>query len=73
MKLARFNGGCVGLVQRDSILDVTDAAGIDPAEWTPAGIVRIIAVYECKRALTESLRTGGHIAAFHTNARKSEP
>ena len=32
MKIARFNGGRIGIVVGDTIRDVTAAAGIDPAE-----------------------------------------
>jgi len=43
MKIARFNGGRIGIVIGDTIRDVTVAAGIDPAEWPPVGPVRLIA------------------------------
>jgi 2-keto-4-pentenoate hydratase/2-oxohepta-3-ene-1,7-dioic acid hydratase in catechol pathway len=43
MKIARFNGGRIGIVTGDTIRDVTAAAGVDPAEWPPVGMVRVIA------------------------------
>jgi len=49
MKIARFNGGRIGIVVVDTIRDVTAAAGIDPAEWPPVGPVRLIANFATLR------------------------
>jgi len=49
MKIARFNGGRIGIVVVDTIRDVTAAAGIDPAEWPPVGPVRLIANFPVLR------------------------
>ena len=49
MKIARFNGGRIGIVVGDTIRDVTAAAGIDPAEWPPVGPVRLIANFASLR------------------------
>jgi 2-keto-4-pentenoate hydratase/2-oxohepta-3-ene-1,7-dioic acid hydratase in catechol pathway len=49
MKIARFNGGRIGIVVGDTIRDVTEAAGIDPAEWPPVGPVRLIANFAALR------------------------
>lgn len=49
MKLARFNGGRIGLVDGSTIRDVTTAAGVDPAEWPPVGPVRMIAAFDKRR------------------------
>ena len=43
MRIARFNGGRIGIVIGDTIRDVTAAADVDPAEWPPVGMVRVIA------------------------------
>jgi 2-keto-4-pentenoate hydratase/2-oxohepta-3-ene-1,7-dioic acid hydratase in catechol pathway len=43
MKLARFDDGRVGIVDNDMIVDITDAAGIDPKAWPPVGMVQLIA------------------------------
>jgi 2-keto-4-pentenoate hydratase/2-oxohepta-3-ene-1,7-dioic acid hydratase in catechol pathway len=43
MRIARFDGGRIGIVIGDTIRDVTAAAGVDPAEWPPVGMVRVIA------------------------------
>jgi len=49
MKIARFNGGRIGIVVGDTIRDVTAAAGVDPAEWPPVGMVRLIANFASLR------------------------
>ncbi len=43
MRIARFNGGRIGIVIGDTIRDVTAAAEVEPAEWPPVGMVRVIA------------------------------
>ena len=59
MKLARFNGGRVGVVGEGHVVDVTAAAGVDPAEWPPMGMVRLIADFERARAaLTRAAASG---------------
>ena len=45
MRIARFNGGRIGLVIDETVRDVTDAAEIDPQEWPPVGVVRMIASF----------------------------
>ena len=49
MKLARFDGGRVGIVHDDGITDVTDLVGVDPQEWPPTGICRVIRDFESLR------------------------
>ena len=49
MKIARFNGGRIGIVIGDTIRDVTEAAGIDPQEWPPVGPLRLIANFAALR------------------------
>jgi len=46
MKIARYDGGRIGVVNEDRITDVTDLAGIDPEEWPPIGPLRLIAEHE---------------------------
>jgi 2-keto-4-pentenoate hydratase/2-oxohepta-3-ene-1,7-dioic acid hydratase in catechol pathway len=43
MKLARFDGGRIGVIIDGTIRDVTAAAGVDPGEWPPVGPLRLIA------------------------------
>ena len=49
MKLAGFNGGHVGVVIGDGIVDVTDLAGLRPDFWPPVHMIRLIAT----RSLSE--------------------
>jgi 2-keto-4-pentenoate hydratase/2-oxohepta-3-ene-1,7-dioic acid hydratase in catechol pathway len=60
MKIARFNGGRIGIVVGDTIRDVTVAAGIDPAEWPPVGPVRLIADFA---ALRDKLAAAAQMAS----------
>jgi 2-keto-4-pentenoate hydratase/2-oxohepta-3-ene-1,7-dioic acid hydratase in catechol pathway len=46
MKIARFDGGRIGVVIGDRIHDVSDACGVDPAEWPPMGMITTIAAFE---------------------------
>jgi hypothetical protein len=58
MRIARFNGGRIGVVIGDTIRDVTAAAGVDPAEWPPLGMVRLIANFPVHRdKLAEAARS----------------
>jgi 2-keto-4-pentenoate hydratase/2-oxohepta-3-ene-1,7-dioic acid hydratase in catechol pathway len=43
MKLARFNGGHVGLVEGVEVVDITLREGIDPSMWPPVSMVQVIA------------------------------
>jgi len=46
VKLARFNDGRIGIVDQDDIVDVTEICGIDPGEWPPVGMTRVIAGFD---------------------------
>lgn len=46
MRIMRFNGGRIGLVEDDHVYDVTDAAEVDPGEWPAVGPVRLIAAFD---------------------------
>ncbi len=54
MRIARYNGGHIGVVVGDRVHDVTAAAGIDLAEWPPVGIVRTIARFAELRPAIEA-------------------
>ena len=59
MKIARFNGGRIGVVFDDRIVDVSAACGADPAEWPPVGINRTIAEFAKRRfAIAAAASTG---------------
>jgi 2-keto-4-pentenoate hydratase/2-oxohepta-3-ene-1,7-dioic acid hydratase in catechol pathway len=45
MKLVRFNGGRIGLVEGSHVIDITQREGIDPAAWPPVSMVQLIARY----------------------------
>ncbi len=59
MKLARFNGGRIGVVTGDQIVDVSAAAGVDPAEWPPVGINRLIASFAARRGAVAAAAAAG--------------
>lgn len=54
MRLARFNGGRIGICIGDEIADVTELCGVDPAEWPAVGPLRLIRDYERLRRLIEA-------------------
>jgi 2-keto-4-pentenoate hydratase/2-oxohepta-3-ene-1,7-dioic acid hydratase in catechol pathway len=49
MKIASFDGGRIGIVVGDRIIDVTDIAGVQPKAWPPVGMVQIIANFDTLR------------------------
>lgn len=59
MKIARFDGGRIGVVQGDRIHDVSAACGVDPREWPPVGIVRVIANFASLRPKIEAAVKAG--------------
>jgi 2-keto-4-pentenoate hydratase/2-oxohepta-3-ene-1,7-dioic acid hydratase in catechol pathway len=59
VKLARFNGGRIGVVNGDQIVDVSAAAGVDPAEWPPVGMNRVIATFAERRAAIAAAAAAG--------------
>ena len=54
MKIARFDGGRIGVVTGNRITDVSDACGVDPAEWPPVGVNRVIASFAGLRRAIEA-------------------
>jgi 2-keto-4-pentenoate hydratase/2-oxohepta-3-ene-1,7-dioic acid hydratase in catechol pathway len=59
MKIARFNGGRIGIVSDGTIRDVTAAAKVDPAEWPPVAPLRLIRDFPMLR---QSLMTAAQSA-----------
>jgi 2-keto-4-pentenoate hydratase/2-oxohepta-3-ene-1,7-dioic acid hydratase in catechol pathway len=49
MNIARYNGGKIGIVTDDRIVDVSRICGVDPGEWPPVGINRVIANFTALR------------------------
>jgi len=58
MKIGRFNDGRIGVIVGDTIVDVSAACGVDPAEWPPVGIIRVIANFERLRPAIERAAAG---------------
>jgi 2-keto-4-pentenoate hydratase/2-oxohepta-3-ene-1,7-dioic acid hydratase in catechol pathway len=54
MKIARFNGGKIGIVTGDRIVDVTAICGVDTAEWPPVGMNRVIKNFAALRPKIEA-------------------
>lgn len=54
MKIARFNDGKIGIVTGDRITDVTAICGVDPGEWPPVGMNRVIANFAALRPKIEA-------------------
>jgi 2-keto-4-pentenoate hydratase/2-oxohepta-3-ene-1,7-dioic acid hydratase in catechol pathway len=53
MRIARFDGGRIGVVRGDRIVDVSGTCGVDPAEWPPMGMVETIAGFADLRPAIE--------------------
>lgn len=60
MKIARFDGGRIGVVNGDKIFDVTEEIGAQPNEWPPVAINRLIADFaEYRPKLTRAVSGSG--------------
>lgn len=46
MRLASFESGRIGVVTEAGLVDVTEAAGVDPAIWPPVSMVQTIARFD---------------------------
>lgn len=53
MKLVRFNQNRIGVVDGDSVRDVSEVAEIDPSFWPPVGMVQLIRDFPRRRAAIE--------------------
>jgi len=54
VKITRFDGGHIGVVKDEKIYDVSAACGVDPGEWPPVGIVRVIGSWDSVRPKIEA-------------------
>jgi 2-keto-4-pentenoate hydratase/2-oxohepta-3-ene-1,7-dioic acid hydratase in catechol pathway len=62
MKIANFNQGRIGIVDGDTIADVSDVIAYDPVSWPPTGMLRFIASFEhIKPKILERLRTAERV------------
>lgn len=59
MRLVRFNGGRIGLLVDERVIDVTELVGVDPGAWPPVGMVRLIAGFDRHRAALAAMGKGG--------------
>ncbi len=56
MRLVRFDGGRLGVVDGDEVVDITAREGADPAAWPPVAAVSLIGRYADRpRALYDNL------------------
>lgn len=46
MKLVRFNGGRIGVLEDALVHDITATIGLNPAAWPPVGMVQLIASFD---------------------------
>jgi 2-keto-4-pentenoate hydratase/2-oxohepta-3-ene-1,7-dioic acid hydratase in catechol pathway len=59
MRLIRFDGGRIGIVAGERVIDASDIAGVEPGSWPPVGMVRTIAAFDRLRPrLEERAATG---------------
>jgi 2-keto-4-pentenoate hydratase/2-oxohepta-3-ene-1,7-dioic acid hydratase in catechol pathway len=49
MKLVSFDGGRIGVVRPGGVLDVTEALGVEPGQWPPLEMVRVIRDFDRHR------------------------
>jgi 2-keto-4-pentenoate hydratase/2-oxohepta-3-ene-1,7-dioic acid hydratase in catechol pathway len=58
LKIASFDQGRIGVVEGDTITDVSDVVSYDPASWPPTGMLRLIASFsDLRLKIHERLRT----------------
>lgn len=54
MRLARFDGGRIGVVIGEEIADITALCGVDPQQWPDTGMVRMIRDFDVLRGRIEA-------------------
>jgi 2-keto-4-pentenoate hydratase/2-oxohepta-3-ene-1,7-dioic acid hydratase in catechol pathway len=58
MKIVRYDGGRIGLLQNDLVYDASEFLGDDPAAWPPTGVVQLIAKFDVLKPGLEKLLQG---------------
>lgn len=58
MKIARFNGGRIGILFDSQIYDATSTIGLNTEEWPPVGMIRLIRDFDTYRPKLEALLKG---------------
>ncbi|WBY01542.1 fumarylacetoacetate hydrolase family protein [Ramlibacter tataouinensis] len=62
MKLIRFDGGRVGVVDAQRVFDITDIVREDPVAWPPTGICRVIRDFDSFRpAIADRIKGGAGV------------
>ncbi|MEF9601937.1 FAA hydrolase family protein, partial [Paracoccus sp. PXZ] len=59
MKLVSFDGGRIGVVLEEGIVDITALSGVPAGSWPPVGMVRLIADFDGLRDLIAEAVAGG--------------
>jgi len=59
VRLARYDNGRIGVVTARGIVDVTDAAGVDPLAWPPIDPTRLVADFDRLRPALERAAAEG--------------
>ena len=60
MKLVRFDGGRIGLLQDGKVFDATAVVGLNPKAWPPVGMLQVIANFDALQSkLEEALKGEG--------------
>jgi 2-keto-4-pentenoate hydratase/2-oxohepta-3-ene-1,7-dioic acid hydratase in catechol pathway len=64
LKLLRFNGGRLGVLSGDDVVDVTEVVGADPSEFPPMAMVRLVAGFDSHAKELVSAADRGQGAPF---------
>lgn len=59
MKLVSFDGGRIGVVLEDGIVDITALSGVVAGSWPPVGMIRLIADFDGLRDAIAEAVSGG--------------
>lgn len=74
MKIARFDDGRIGVVVGDEIVDVTSAVDVDPGEWPPVGMNRVISDFaRYADKINEAVEAGERIPLSSVTLRTPVP
>jgi len=55
MKLVRYDGGRIGVVRGDAVIDASECIGLDRGEFPPVGMVRLIRQFDRLKPRLEAL------------------
>jgi 2-keto-4-pentenoate hydratase/2-oxohepta-3-ene-1,7-dioic acid hydratase in catechol pathway len=66
VKLARYDNGRLGVVTEEGLVDVTEAAEIDLADWPPVGPTRLVAEFDRLRPEIERAAAEGEAVSLES-------